>query len=108
MTTERVAKIASMARSKEAEFARIRSDAYKEQRRLYRQTKQYKAKYCSEEAKLKRRLREQTPEFKARRNAYLASRRSTEKPKEAGKTGPILMELVRLNKDLDEGVWNEV
>jgi len=102
LTTERVAKIASMARSKEAEFARIRSDAYKEQRRLYRQTKQYKAKYCSEEAKLKRRLREQTPEFKARRNANLASRRKE------GKTGPILMELVRLNKDLDEGVWNEV
>jgi hypothetical protein len=68
-----------MACSKEAEFARIRSDAYKEQRRLYRQTKQYKAKYCSEEAKLKRRLREQTPEFKARRNAYLASRRLTER-----------------------------
>jgi hypothetical protein len=68
-----------MSSAKEAEFARIRSDAYKEQRRLYRQTKQYKAKYRSEEAKLKRRLREQTPEFKARRNAYLASRRALDK-----------------------------
>ena len=108
MTTGRVSEIVSMPYTKEDEAARIRSDAYKEQRRLYRQTKQYKAKYCSEEAKLKRRLREQTPEFKARRNAYLASRRSTEKPKEAGKTGPIFVELVRLNKDLDEFVWDMI
>jgi hypothetical protein len=67
-----------MASSKEAEFARIRSAAYKEQRWLYRQTNHYKAKYCSEEAKLKRRLREQTPEFRARRNAYLAAKKTND------------------------------
>jgi len=65
-----------MPRTPEQEAARGRTAAYKEQRYLYRQTKKYKAKYCSEEAKLKRRLREQTPEFKARRNAGLAAKRS--------------------------------
>jgi hypothetical protein len=65
-----------MRRTPAEEAARFRSAAYKEQRYLYRQTKKYKAKYCSEEAKLKRRLREQTPEFKARRNASLAAKRS--------------------------------
>jgi len=67
-----------MPRTKKDEAARFRSAAYKEQRWLYRQTKQYKAKYCSEEAKLKRRLREQTPEFRARRNAYLAAKKTND------------------------------
>lgn len=69
-----------MRRTLAEEAARIRSSAYKEQRYLYRQTKKYKTKYCSEEAKLKRHLREQTPEFKARRNAGLAAKRSLEAP----------------------------